>query len=924
MSRSRRQYQSWVANESLEDYALRYAASSYRRWSPAVVANTALGGISFLGLEAIGANITLSYGFGSALAAVLAVSLLIFLVSQPIAYWCAASNVDIDLLTRGAGFGYIGSTLTSLIYAAFTLIFFAIETAIWAQALQLGFGLNLALGYLICSLVILPIVFFGVTWINRLQAWTQPLWLLMMLLPLLFIVARDPQALRAWVDFHGRASGGSGFDLLTFGAASGVLFALIAQIGEQADYLRFLPARSASNQRSWWAAMVAAGPGWIVIGGAKILAGGLLAVLALRMGSTPAQATEPVRMYFHAWQAMDVSPALALGLAVVFVSVSQLKINVTNAYSGSLAWSNCFVRLAHFHPGRVVWLVFNVVVALLLALLGIFATLELVLSVYATTAIAWIGALVADLVVLKRSGISPPYIEFKRAHLYNINPVGCGAMALATLVGVLAYAGLFGRVAAAFFGYITLATAFGSAVAIGYATRGRYYLARPDLRYRHRDPAQLVQCCICEREYEAPDMTDCPFYRGPICSLCCGLDLHCHDLCKQPQALAAAPPAALAAAPPAAPAAAEPLPAFQPHVLRRVGRFLGLFAGAAALLGAAFVLTYRLMGLDLAAASPGLVNVLWRLYLATLVLVSLAVWWIVLFHEGTEQAERDLLESMDDLDRARRHLVESEKLAALGALVAGVAHEINTPAGIAISTASFLGDRTRDAQQQVDRGGFDAQAQSQYLRDAAESARLLQSNAQRIGQLVRNFKQLGVDQITEPRRRFELRPQIEQVLRELAPRLQAARVEVRLDMPAGIELHSYAVSLEQVISNLVVNSLQHAFVHAGGGQIDIQARVGEDSVELHYSDSGPGIDPGLRGRVFEPFFTTQRMAGGSGLGLYIVHQVVTRQLGGTVELAEPAWQGAHFVLRIPRQARHSPRPGAALRRLGAGRGDDAA
>ncbi len=912
MSRSRRQYQSWVANESLEDYALRYAASSYRRWSPSVVANTALGGISFRGLEAIGANITLSYGFASALAAVCAVSLLIFLVSKPIAYWCAIANVDIDLLTRGAGFGYIGSTLTSLIYAAFTLIFFAIETAIWAQALQLGFGLNLALGYLICSLVILPIVFFGVTWINRLQSWTQPVWLLMMVLPFLFIIGRDPQALRAWVDFQGRAGTGGGFDLLTFGAASGVLFALIAQIGEQADYLRFLPPRTESNRRSWWAAMVAAGPGWIVIGAAKILAGGLLAVLALRLGSTAAQATEPVRMYYHAYRVLTASPALALGLAVVFVTVSQLKINVTNAYSGSLAWSNCFVRLAHFHPGRVVWLVFNVVVALLLALLGIFATLQLVLSVYATVAIAWIGALVADLVVLKRVGISPPYIEFKRAHLYNINPVGCGAMLLASLVGMLAYAGLFGRVASAFFGYLTLATAFGSAIGIGYATRGRYYLARPDLHFRQRERTELVQCCICEREYEAPDMTDCPFYRGPICSLCCGLDLHCHDLCKTEQEPSAVAPAQ------------APVTGFQPHVLRRVGRFLVLFAGAAALLGATFVLTYRLMGLDQHGPNAAMVNVLWRLYLATLLLASLAVWWAVLFHEGSEQAERDLLESMDDLDRARRHLVESEKLAALGGLVAGVAHEINTPAGIAISTASFLGDRTRDVQGQFDRGELDPQQQSQYLRDAAESARLLQSNAQRIGQLVRNFKRLGVDQISEPRRRFELRAHIEQILRELAPRLQAARVEVGLDMPEGIELHSYALSLEQVISNLVVNSLQHAFVHASGGRIDIQARVVEEIVELHYSDSGPGIAPGLRARVFEPFFTTQRLAGGSGLGLFIVHQVVTQQLGGSVELEQPAGRGAHFLLRIPLQARHSGRLGAALRWQAPGGGGDAA
>lgn len=908
---SRRQYQSWVANESLEDYALRYAASSYRRWSPAVVANTALGGISFLGLEAIGANITLSYGFSSVLAAVLAVSLLIFLVSQPIAYWCAASNVDIDLLTRGAGFGYIGSTLTSLIYAAFTLIFFAIETAIWAQALQLGFGLNLALGYLICSLVIIPIVFFGVTWINRLQAWTQPLWLLMMVLPLIFIVWRDQPALRAWVDFQGRTSGSSGFGLLSFGAASGVLFALIAQIGEQADYLRFLPTRTEANRRSWWGALIAAGPGWSVVGAVKILAGGLLAVLALRMGSTLAQATEPVLMYFHAYQAMTGSPALALALAVLFVTVSQLKINVTNAYSGSLAWSNCFVRLAHFHPGRVVWLVFNVVMALLLALLGIFATLQLVLSVYATAAIAWIGALVADLVVLKRSGISPPYIEFKRAHLYNINPVGCGAMLLATLVGVLAYAGAFGYIAAALFGYITLVTAFASAIAIGYATGGRYYLARPDLHYRHREASQLVQCCICGRHYEAPDMTDCPFYRGPICSLCCGLDLHCHDWCKLPQTSAAAAPAAVVQS------------TFQPHMLRRVGRFLALFAAAAALLGAAFLLTYRLMGLDRAVPGVDLVNLLWRLYVATLLLVSLAVWWIVLFHEGTEQAERDLLESMDDLDRARRHLMESEKLASLGGLVAGVAHEINTPAGISISTASFLRDRTREAQSEFDSGSFNPQTQEQYLRDAAESARLLQSNAQRIGQLVLNFKQLAVDQITQPRQRFNLLKQIEQVLHELAPRLEAAQVEVRLGVPSDIELNSYAMSLQQVISNLVINSVQHAFLPTEGGRIDIKARVVEQSVELCFSDSGAGIDLALRGRIFEPFFTTQRMRGGSGLGLYIVHQVVTRQLGGTVELADLPGKGAHFVLRIAQEARYSPQPGSPLRRLAAERGSDA-
>lgn len=623
MLRVRREYQSWVANESLEDYALRYAASSYRRWAPGVVANTAIGGISFLALEAIGASITLSFGFQNALLAVLVVSLLIFLVSLPIAYWCSVANVDIDLLTRGAGFGYIGSTITSLIYASFTFIFFAIETAIWAQALQLAFGLNLAVGYLVCSLVIIPIVFFGVTAINKLQAWTQPIWIVLLVAPFAFILFKDPDLLNAWTSFNGRAGDSGGFNVLLFGAASGVLFSLIGQIGEQADYLRFLPDRSPVNRRAWWIALLAAGPGWILIGALKICAGSLLAVLALRMGSTAAQAIEPIYMFVHAYDHVVSSPALALALATIFVTVSQVKINVTNAYSGSLAWSNCFVRLAHYHPGRVVWLVFNVVIALLLSLLGIFETLQAVLSVYSTVAIAWIGALVADLVVLKRTGISPPYIEFKRAHLYNFNPVGCGATLIASAVAILAYAGVLGVLAQAFFGFIALSVAFVSAIAIAYVTGGRYYIARPDLHYRPKAARTLVECCICERQYEAPDMAHCPFYRGPICSLCCGLELHCHDFCKRPST-------------PNGEAMEFDLPGlrFRPHVMRRVGRFLGLMSGAAALLGAAFLLTYRLMELHDFAADSSVVNVMVRLYVVTLVLASLGIWWIVLSHEA--------------------------------------------------------------------------------------------------------------------------------------------------------------------------------------------------------------------------------------------------------------------------------------------------
>ncbi len=884
MLRVRREYQSWVAKESLEDYALRYAAASYRRWSPRVVAHTALGGISFLALEAIGASITLSFGFANAMLAVAVVSLLIFLVSLPIAYWCSVANVDIDLLTRGAGFGYVGSTITSLIYASFTFIFFAIETAIWAQALELALGLNIVVGYLLCSLVIIPIVFFGVTAINRLQVWTQPLWILMMVLPLAFILIEQPQLLQAWTAFEGSATGAN---LLLFGAAAGVLFSLVGQIGEQADYLRFLPERNATNRRAWWSAMLASGPGWIVIGALKICAGSLLAVLALRMGSSTAQAIEPVHLYLHAYQQLVGDPALALGLAAVFVSLSQVKINVTNAYSGSLAWSNCFVRLAHYHPGRVVWLVFNVVIALLLSLLGIFETLQAVLSVYSTVAIAWIGALVADLVVLKPAGISPPYIEFKRAHLYDFNPVGCGATLIASAVAIGAYAGALGPVAQAFFGFIALGVAIVSAIVIAYATRGRYYIARADAHFRHLKRDTLVECSICERQYEAPDMAHCTFYGGPICSLCCGLELHCHDHCKRAVVKATAATSR-----------------FEPHTLRRVGRFLGLFSVAAALLGAAFVLTYRFMALPTDAGADW-VNLMLRLYIATLAVASLGIWWIVLSQESREQSERELLESMHHLEQTRKELIESEKLAALGGLVAGVAHEINTPVGIAVSTASYLSERTQAAQIVWREGRFEPAAQQQYFSDAQESARLLLSNAERVARLVANFRQLAVDRVGEERRPFDLRACVDDTLRDLQPRLDEAGVALHVDVPAGIAMDSYPVALAQVLTNLTVNALQHAFT--AGGSIAITARLGDDdAVHLRLRDDGQGIDAALRDRVFEPFFTTRRMLGGTGLGLYIVNQLVTRQLGGTVVLEAATSRGSCFDMRLPRVTRQAP------------------
>jgi len=448
IDRVRRQYNQWVANQTLEDYALRFTAKSARRWSAARVANTALGAISFLALEAIGGTITLNYGAANATAAILVVSVIIFFCGLPIAYHAAKCGIDIDLLTRGAGFGYIGSTITSLIYASFTFIFFALEAVIMAAALEMCFGIPRPIGYLISAVVIIPLVTYGITLISRFQLWTQPLWVVLHILPFVAIAWANPHSFTEWRKFAGEhGDAGGHLDLLLFGTAASVVFSLVAQIGEQVDFLRFLPRDRRTSRTSWWIALLGAGPGWIIFGALKLLVGSFLAYFALSHGVANEQAADPAHMYLEAFRYVLSQPDLALALTGTFVILSQVKINVTNAYAGSIAWSNFFSRLTHSHPGRVVWLVFNVMVALLLMEIGVYKALEQTLALYSNVAIAWVGALVADLVINKPLGLRPQHIEFKRAHLYDINPVGVGAMTIATIVSISAFYGLFGPTA---------------------------------------------------------------------------------------------------------------------------------------------------------------------------------------------------------------------------------------------------------------------------------------------------------------------------------------------------------------------------------------------------------------------------------------------------------------------------------------------
>ncbi|WP_454811812.1 ATP-binding protein [Labrys neptuniae] len=862
-----RSYHSWIANETLEDYSLRYAARSFRRWSPFVIANTALGGISFLALEAIGGTITLSYGFANAFPAILVTCLFVFVTSLPIAYYSSRYNIDMDLLTRGAGFGYIGSTITSLIYATFTFIFFALEGAIMAQALKLFANVPLVLGYIISSLVIIPITFMGVTMISKLQMITQPVWIVLHLLPFVYIAIGHPGTLGEWVAFAGSAAGGGGFNLLAFGSAIGVLGALSIQIGEQVDFLRFLPDKTEENRWRWWTAVIAAGPGWIVVGGFKILCGSFLAVLVVSSGLSQVTALEPVHMYIKAYEYVSADSAVVLAVAVVFVLISQVKINVTNAYAGSLAWSNFFSRVTHYHPGRVVWLVFNILISLLLMLLGIFQTLALVLAVYSIIASAWIGSIFADLAILKPLKVSPPFTEFKRAYLHNFNPVGCGSMALASIVAVLCFVGSFGALAEAYAAPIAFFTALTSAVLIGVATGGRYYLARPREEVAARRQA-IVKCEICGLDYERPDMVHCTFYDRPICSLCCSLDSHCHDVCKSPGGVLEDSRSRYFGR--------TLIGKIAPHMGQRLLKVGGVGFALTIVTAAVFLLTYRLI--EPGAEEPHLDSgaLLLRVFLALLPLLGIGAWWIVLSHESRELAERDLVASLERLHQAQQELASNERLAAIGQMTATVSHELRNPLGTLVTSADVLRRSLRDAGEPV----------------MGELQRL-QRNAWRCVRIIEDLLDFS------RKRPLVLAPvAIDAWVRQQAGEQDAAtRALITLDLEADCAVPADAERLRQAFSNVLVNAVQACEGKVEDeGAITIATRREGDRVVLGIADKGSGMSPKVAVRIFEPLFSTK--AFGVGLGMPLVKRIL-EQHGGEVRVESEAGEGTLISLVLP-------------------------
>ncbi len=266
--------------------------------------------------------------------------------------------------------------------------------------------------------------------------------------------------------------------------------------------------------------------------------------------------------------------------------------------------------------------------------------------------------------------------------------------------------------------------------------------------------------------------------------------------------------------------------------------------------------------------------------------------------EAKERADR----ALEDLRRTQADLIQAEKMASLGALVAGVAHEINTPLGNALMGATHLQDRLESIGRLAREGNLRRSDFADFQETAEELARLMVLNLRQAGELVQSFKQVAADQTSGEGRRFELKPYLEDLATSLSPSWRRAGHGLRVECPDGIEINGYPGALAQVLTNLVMNSLIHGYQDGQQGHLLIAACApSPELVELVYTDNGKGIPPADLGRVFDPFFTTRRGTGSTGLGLHIVYNLVANRLGGKVVVESRPGQGVRFTIRFPRR-----------------------
>ncbi len=269
------------------------------------------------------------------------------------------------------------------------------------------------------------------------------------------------------------------------------------------------------------------------------------------------------------------------------------------------------------------------------------------------------------------------------------------------------------------------------------------------------------------------------------------------------------------------------------------------------------------------------------------------------YEKDLETVNVQLRMSLETLEKTRDQLVQSEKMAALGELVAGVAHEINTPVGVGVTAASFLDAKTNEVKKIYEAGELKRSELENYLQTVEEVSNSILINMERAAELVSSFKQVAVDQSSENRRQFNLKEYINEILLSLRPRYKKTDHTIEVSCEADIELNSFPGAFSQILNNLIMNSLVHGFQKIEKGTITVNISRQEKNILFVYRDNGRGMGPEEREKVFDPFYTTMRGKGGTGLGMSIVFNLITQTLKGGIECESSPGKGVVFTMTFP-------------------------
>ena len=509
--------------ERREDYALRYVPEHYRQWGWASLTGVMVGVATAMFFLAWGGELITSYGTTDLLLGMLFGTVFIGGLAFIFATIASRTGLDSDLITRGAGFGFLGSAITSLIYSFNFLMFFAFEGTIMATAIHSWWPIiPNGLIYVVIGLVFLPLTWWGITVMNWLMWATIPIYL--GLLAWAIVLAATNGAHVSFWSYHplhpvDTAAGPAILQVLA------AVMALISQSTIAADIGRFIPRGKKVR-------------GAIAVGFISQLITFLVLTtlggwLTLRLGNSTNPGAYLTKL---------------LGFwGVILVIITQLRINVSNVYSGSLAYTNFFCRVFHYTPGRHYWVVLTAVLGTALMFGGIFTHLLAVLTFEGVFVMAWVMAIISDIVINKSIlKISPKEYLYKRAQLYRFNPVGVGALLIALAVSLpfaLGFDGSFGKSIAPF---ISGGVSFVLVPIIAVITRGKYYVAPTvaedvvDESGAHSASVMddgdhrsgTLKCVKCTQHFDAREFVSCPFLRGHLCSVCCSSEPACGDMCK--------------------------------------------------------------------------------------------------------------------------------------------------------------------------------------------------------------------------------------------------------------------------------------------------------------------------------------------------------------------------------------------------------